>query len=271
MKAISRKAANQLSAILKAEGIEKVEDHVKVQNSKTFMPLSIEAIGSWENTSKEPYPAGCEALEISLAHYGEQNGDLMADPEVCLLRIKAGGEYQYYPYYFLNNYVAKEDVYRTPTKTLIDPRGQAGLCVLVNQWVQNIIDQQYEGQPPKGQKRPQDAPKTIETPVVIDIDALHARRARLEEVRSAREASEREASRRRDAQVDAPTIIFTNARGIEKTEEARQKAHIAAQKKYRKAQKTELRERAKARSISPKISNQKGVIFTQTPAWVTRT
>jgi hypothetical protein len=39
-----------------------------------YMELVIEAVG-------EPGPLGLPA--ISVAHYGEQNGDLMRDPEMC--------------------------------------------------------------------------------------------------------------------------------------------------------------------------------------------
>lgn len=49
-------------------GLLKVETHVKLQ-SGGFMDLSVEKI------SEEV---------ISLAHYGEQNGDLMSDPEMTI-------------------------------------------------------------------------------------------------------------------------------------------------------------------------------------------
>jgi hypothetical protein len=44
----------------------------KIENPP-YMPLVIEAI--------EPGPLGLPGL--SVAHYGEQNGDLMRDPEMC--------------------------------------------------------------------------------------------------------------------------------------------------------------------------------------------
>ena len=34
---------------------------------------------------------------FSIAHYYEQNGDLMRDPEMCFIK---GGDGEYYPYYY---------------------------------------------------------------------------------------------------------------------------------------------------------------------------
>jgi hypothetical protein len=47
--------------------------YLKIENPP-FMALVIEVV-------PEPGPLGCPAL--SVAHYGEQNGDLMRDPEMC--------------------------------------------------------------------------------------------------------------------------------------------------------------------------------------------
>lgn len=251
MKAITKKAARTLDAILAFEGIEEVGDHAKVTNNETYMPLSIEAIGSWEYTSKEPYPPGCEALEISLCHYGECNGDAMRDPEVCLLRVKSAGEYQYYPYYYRNDYIPCENVYRTPEKACRNPKMQADLCVFVNQWVQNILLQQYKGTVPT-------APQKNQT---VDINALQQRMIAIQKAQIERERIEREAARRRDA----PPIAFSNARGIEKSEEARQKAHALASKKFEKMQRIAKREAAKA-SLPKNISG--GVVFASAPAWM---
>ena len=47
--------------------------YLKIENPP-FMALVIEAT---------PEPGPCGSPAISIAHYGEQNGDLMRDPEMC--------------------------------------------------------------------------------------------------------------------------------------------------------------------------------------------
>jgi hypothetical protein len=68
----------------------------KIENPP-YMALVIEAI--------EPGPLGLPGL--SVAHYGEQNGDLMRDPEMCFELGLAGGAYLD-PWYWRNDYVAVE-------------------------------------------------------------------------------------------------------------------------------------------------------------------
>ena len=55
--------------------------HAKINNNPAFMPVVIEKVGR--------LPGYGEV--ISIAHYGEQSGDLMADPEMEFTII--GGDY----------------------------------------------------------------------------------------------------------------------------------------------------------------------------------
>ena len=66
-----------------------VEDgYVKIDNTDgVFMPAIIEVIFE-----------GKKIKLISLAHYYLENGDLMADPEMCFLYDKSQGNY--FPYYY---------------------------------------------------------------------------------------------------------------------------------------------------------------------------
>ena len=64
-----------------------------------YMPLVIEAVD-------EPGPCGLPAL--SVAHYGEQNGDLMRDPERCFELSFAGGIADLNPFYYRNDYLGCE-------------------------------------------------------------------------------------------------------------------------------------------------------------------
>jgi hypothetical protein len=64
-----------------------------------YMALVIEAV-------PEPGPLNLPA--ISVAHYGEQNGDLMRDPEMCFELSEHGGNLALDPYYFRNDYMGSE-------------------------------------------------------------------------------------------------------------------------------------------------------------------
>jgi hypothetical protein len=73
--------------------------YLKIDNPP-YMELVIEAMD-------ESGPMGLPAL--SVAHYGEQNGDLMRDPEMCFeLCRPIGGVVQLDPFYWRNDYMAIE-------------------------------------------------------------------------------------------------------------------------------------------------------------------
>ena len=77
--------------------------YLKIENSP-YMALVIEAV-------PDPGPLGCPAL--SVAHYGEQNGDLMRDPEMCFewsQPPRCGPELV--PYYWRNDWMGFEQYSR---------------------------------------------------------------------------------------------------------------------------------------------------------------
>ena len=77
--------------------------YLRVENPP-YMVLVIEAM-------PEPGPLGLPA--ISIAHYGEQNGDLMRDPEMCFELAKpVGSTITFDPYYWRNDYVGVEQFSR---------------------------------------------------------------------------------------------------------------------------------------------------------------
>jgi len=75
---------------------------LKIENLP-YMALVIEALG-------ESGPMGLPAL--SVAHYGEQNGDLMRDPEMCFELGLTGGAHLN-PFYWRNDYTGTEQWSRT--------------------------------------------------------------------------------------------------------------------------------------------------------------
>ena len=100
--------------------------HAKINNNPAFMPVVIEKVGR--------LPGYGEV--ISIAHYGEQSGDLMADPEMEFTII--GGDY--YPISFRNDYLCKHN-------SIFDDDGinlplQHDLTTFANQWMRNIAEQQ---------------------------------------------------------------------------------------------------------------------------------
>ena len=75
-------------------------NYLRIENPP-FMRLVIEVVGTL-------FPSG--ACEVSVAHYAEQNGDAMRDPEITFLVIPSDGEWQWHPLTFLNDYVGMYQV-----------------------------------------------------------------------------------------------------------------------------------------------------------------
>jgi hypothetical protein len=71
--------------------------YLKIENPP-YMALVIEA-------TDESGPCGLPA--ISVCHYGEQNGDLMRDPEMCF-ELGFAGEAHLNPFYYRQDYVGVE-------------------------------------------------------------------------------------------------------------------------------------------------------------------
>jgi len=115
-------------------GLLAVESH-KTFKSPGFMDLSVEWI------SYGPTDTKWEVL--SLAHYGEMNGDAMRDPEV--LALVRRGDREAYGIYFRNDYLPTErEVYE------FDDGGQISnvnmplredLTGFLYQWLRNINQQ----------------------------------------------------------------------------------------------------------------------------------
>ena len=129
MKALNKTATATLKKI-----VSKLENgYVKIDNTNgSFMPVSVEQI--FEN---EKYK------QISIAHYYEQNGDLMADPEMVFIYSKALDVF--FPSYFMQaNLGIKED-------SIIMEHGeikgysaklQTDHAAFANLWLRNIKHQQ---------------------------------------------------------------------------------------------------------------------------------
>ena len=126
MKTLDRKAAEILRGLLA------LQTTVIDNTNGTYMPVHIEII---DRTDKYNH--------ISLAHYAEQNGDMMRDPEMIFaLHIESQ---QFIPYYYRNDYMGMEQysVKWTDKGVLLNRRLQADHTVFANQWLRNIAAQQH--------------------------------------------------------------------------------------------------------------------------------
>ena len=99
--------------------------HAKINNNPAFMPVVIEKVGRLQGYWKV----------ISIANYGEQSGDLIADLEMEFTII--GGDY--YPICFCNDYLCKHN-------SIFEDDGinlplQHDLTTFANQWMRNIAEQ----------------------------------------------------------------------------------------------------------------------------------
>ena len=87
-----------LQIIVEAGGLTNAE-YISVEN-EPWMRLVIEAL-------PERGPDG--NVVVSVAHYGEQNGDAMRDPEMLFEVVEeVGREPEFWPFYFRNDYAAVE-------------------------------------------------------------------------------------------------------------------------------------------------------------------
>jgi hypothetical protein len=88
-----------LLAILEKAGGYRPSLYLRIENPP-YMALVIEA-------TPEPGPLGLAA--ISIAHYGEQNGELMRDPEMCFeLSKPVGSKLTLDPFYWRYDYLGVE-------------------------------------------------------------------------------------------------------------------------------------------------------------------
>ena len=115
--------------LLKLWGLaEENGGHYKLNNNETYIPLSIEIL---------------EKDIISICHYGEQNGDLMRDPEMLFWKDKNG---DYFPYYFCNDYIGHEEIIGEPIGRILkitNAKKQRYQVEFADIWLKNIKHQQF--------------------------------------------------------------------------------------------------------------------------------
>ena len=121
--------------------------HIKIEN-QPYMALVIEDI-------QELGPHGFPV--ISVAHYGEQNGDLMRDPEMLFEISKRGEQTILTPHYWRNDYAGIEQYSATigDGRLAINQKLQREHAEFAEMWDKNLRDQgflaafQRQQQPPQ--------------------------------------------------------------------------------------------------------------------------
>lgn len=122
--------------ILEMAGGHRRDLYLRIENPP-YMALVIEA-------TPEPGPCGVPAL--SVAHYGEQNGDLMHDPEMCFEVVKPFGRgISLSPFYYRNDYMGVEQYSRTKDEKhyTFHPELYAEHQSFAALWDRNLRDQGF--------------------------------------------------------------------------------------------------------------------------------
>ena len=102
-----------------------------------YMPLSVEEIG----------PSDEGHRLVSLCHYGEQNGDLMRDPDIVFMFHDLPDGLAAEPVSFRNDYMALcQEVYsydEAGTRTHVRPALKAELKSFSRTWFKNLKEQGF--------------------------------------------------------------------------------------------------------------------------------
>lgn len=125
-----------LQLIEKAGGYRR-ELYLRVENPP-YQPLVIEAI-------PEPGPLGLRCL--SVAHYGEQNGDLMRDPDMVFLFHNVSDGAAAEPVSYRNDYLGiSQEIYRydkTGRRIHVVPTLKQELKEFARAWLATLRDQGF--------------------------------------------------------------------------------------------------------------------------------
>ena len=116
------------------KGLGEVGDNKRIATNDSFMAVVVECIGK--------HTKGCV---FSVAHYGEQNGDLMRDPDVTFLLGRDG---KVHPLSYRNDYVGIEEVaieFGPGRKLRVVDRKLYELVEFCNGWMESINEQQALG------------------------------------------------------------------------------------------------------------------------------
>ncbi len=125
MKALDARAEQIFRQLI--EGLSKVGDSRQIDNSVSFMSLHVEVIGLHGR-----WPI------FSLAHYYEQQGDLVCDPDVTFLVAD-----QVHPLTFEQGGVVRQVAVQFKDGAIhLNERLQSQITDFCNAWLRNVAEQQ---------------------------------------------------------------------------------------------------------------------------------
>lgn len=131
MKELNKKATAIFRRLI--EGLDQPGANRKIDNATGgIMAVSVEVV---DRTQYGPI--------VSVAHYYEQNGDLMADPEMTFLVVSAAGTVVPLTYRQDGLGINQEAARIEGKKLLMNKRLQRDLATFANQWMRNILNQQF--------------------------------------------------------------------------------------------------------------------------------
>lgn len=110
--------------------VDATENHAIKLHSGGYMPLSIERIGFIQRRAV-----------YSIAHYGQLNGDLMADPEMTIVVDTELRTIE--PLSFRNDYMGLSQEVYCDNGRQYRPRLRTDLDDFLWHWIKNIIDQGF--------------------------------------------------------------------------------------------------------------------------------
>jgi hypothetical protein len=110
---------------------------IKIEN-EPWMNLVIE-------DTQELGPNGLPV--ISVAHYGEENGDLMRDPEMLFEMEKSATEVMLTPFYWRNDYAGIEQysVYKVEGQVIVNAKLRLDQLAFARTWDANLRAQGFIG------------------------------------------------------------------------------------------------------------------------------
>jgi hypothetical protein len=128
MKSVNKKAQAIFQAAV--DQIPEGDTSATIDTKRGYMALHVERIGD------------CRYGPLfSFAHYYEQNGDMMRDPDVVMIRHVGGG---FFPISYRQDGLGmdREYVRFEGDKVFIHRKQQADLAVFCGTWAQNLKEQQ---------------------------------------------------------------------------------------------------------------------------------
>ena len=124
------------------EATHRAGGNMKLVN-EPWMPLHCEITHYGDERQVDHANHSARFDHLSLTHYGEQNGDLMRDPEMIFICATSplDSRVRFVPYYYRNDYVGRETI-GIQGNTIWRSR-QSDQAAFARQWLTNLRQQGF--------------------------------------------------------------------------------------------------------------------------------